>query len=47
MARRVGDRQNKAILVLIAHAWVKLGEQNATLRNERAAREADAATPRT
>ena len=33
MARRVGDRQNKEILVLIAQAWIKLAEQNATLKN--------------
>jgi hypothetical protein len=42
MARRVGDRQNKAILVLIAQAWIKLAEQDATLRNGRVAREASA-----
>jgi hypothetical protein len=47
MARRVGGRQNKAILVLIAHAWIKLAEQNAALGNERAAREARGAMPRT
>ena len=33
MARRLPGRQNKAILVLIAQAWIKLAEQNATLRS--------------
>jgi hypothetical protein len=38
-ARRGGGRQNKAILVLIAQAWIKLAEQNATLRKGRLVRE--------
>ena len=42
MARRVDDRQNKAILVLIAQAWIKLAEQSATVRNMGVARESGA-----